>query len=80
VVKGDHGQARASRPARRGAEGDAGIGVGVRGRGMGQGQLSAAEREAGVTMGQGQSSAVEEEAGVTMVSPDLNRVRPPLPA
>jgi hypothetical protein len=47
---------------------------------MGQGQLSAAEREAGVTMGQGQSSAVEEEAGVTMVSPDLNRVRPPLPA
>jgi hypothetical protein len=31
-------------------------------------------------MGQGQSSTVEEEAGVTMVSPDLNRVRPPLPA
>jgi hypothetical protein len=52
----------------------------VRGRGTGQGQSSAVEREAGVTMGQGQSSAAEEEAGVTMVSPDLNRVRPPLPA
>jgi hypothetical protein len=56
------------------------LGGGVRGRGTGQGQSSAAEREAGVTMGQGQSSAAEGEAGVTMVSPDLNRVRPPLPA
>jgi hypothetical protein len=37
VVRRDHGQARASRPAGQGAEGEVRIGVGVHGRGTGQG-------------------------------------------